>query len=383
MESATITHKVGFLGETSSSAVVTELNNSLGIHPTENTNVPGNVFTNSHIANGEQQSAAHASLGVVTKADLQNGTSILAFFEPLEVIQQFCDHSLKLMEGYLIPAPIYRIWLDGLKVFVNHETSPEKLERQALRIWRNTLQPMCCNGNMSAMDWALQATGENLRFETLGLLIASVSTIACQLPRWHSLFKIHPTFNKMSLTKETLRLLQCCIDCCKKCGSRNDLMPYLLDAKFSMLGYIHGDTSSEMWEAFSEVCDSIVLDGRHLGTATDGSIPFFLSQSRIRLFNVVYSMDKFLATFLGRPPHLSYRYCVIQTPDDLTDAELCMDWQSLEPLIEQRRADGSIRGRTPTLASWRIVWSKRHELREDVLEIVIGTRTSNLDVRIE
>jgi chromatin structure-remodeling complex subunit RSC3/30 len=64
-----------------------------------------------------------------------------------------------------------------------------------------------------------------------------------------------------------------------------------------------------------------------LGLHQDSSAkaPFFLSEMRKRTMVAAYSMDKVLATFLGRPPLISWRYCDIQMPLDLSVEEIFAD----------------------------------------------------------
>ena len=50
--------------------------------------------------------------------------------------------------------------------------------------------------------------------------------------------------------------------------------------------------------------------------------PFFMRESRRRIYSAVYRSDKTLATFFGRPPMMSRRYSNRQVPLDLDDKVL-------------------------------------------------------------
>ena len=78
---------------------------------------------------------------------------------------------------------------------------------------------------MSAKDWALQATGPNLRWETLGLILATTGVICAQLPSWDPVFKSpNASWQKTKLMRRVMELARLCIDLSRKCGSRSDAL---------------------------------------------------------------------------------------------------------------------------------------------------------------
>lgn len=62
--------------------------------------------------------------------------------------------------------------------------------------------------------------------------------------------------------------------------------------------------------------------GLHQGIKANEKVPFFLAELRKRTFVSAYYGEISLATVLGRPPRLSYRYCTLDPPLDLNEAEL-------------------------------------------------------------
>ena len=93
-------------------------------------------------------------------------------------------------------------------------------------------------------------------------------------------------------------------------------------------------------------------------------------------------MDKFLATFLGRPPHISYRYCVLQEPHDLSDDQICSDWADVQVALSRLNESGWAAPGTASKSAWRRVGFARHAIREDVLELVIGPHVHDMEARI-
>ncbi|EME43227.1 hypothetical protein DOTSEDRAFT_72573 [Dothistroma septosporum NZE10] len=357
------------MGESTTTAVIAELNSSLGIYVSEDLIAPKSAC--------------------ISDAGARGGAEVLSFFQDTDLLKMFLEKWFALVDGYIMFRPVYRIWYDGLVSFMSRVANAKydplrMMEKHALHIWRNSQQPLRCNANMSAKEWALQATGDNLRWETLGLLLSIVGGVAALLPAWHPVFKTDPSglHEKARFAKRTLYLQNVCTDLSKKCGSRNDLVACLLYERVLMIAYVHGDTASEVWTSFGEACDTAVLMGLHLETRLDAHTPFFLCELRLRLFNVIYSMDKFLATFLGRPPHISYRYAVVQVPHDLSDEEVCMDTADRQAALNRTVGTWTTTGR-PHRSTWRKALSLRHLLREDVLEIVIGPHSTDLQARCD
>ena len=113
--------------------------------------------------------------------------------------------------------------------------------------------------------------------------------------------------------------------------------------------------------------------GLHRPHPPDSSVPFFLSQTRKRVFTASYRTDKNLATFLGRPPRLSYHYCDVELPLDLDDHSLILDHLSLDKAVRQLTSDGwgGFSGglRPATVIRLRYMIAR---LREQVMELSLG-----------
>lgn len=126
------------------------------------------------------------------------------------------------------------------------------------------------------------------------------------------------------------------------------------------------------WTRLGETCDLLVLMGLHQEKKMNASTSFFVCQLRIRMFEEVYGHDKAMATFLGRPPRLSHRYCVLQLPLDLTDNEMLLEGPELEVALSKLE-DGWNTENQFHRVTWRRVWAQHARIREDILEIALGT----------
>lgn len=367
METSTVPTKTGFLGDIASTAFVEELNNSLGVRSEKESQVPKNMF--------------------LSEADGRNGVEVIRFFQDTQSVRKLLDRWLDVNIGsYFIFDPVYRAWLVGMESFfadARLDKMPDKLDRRALAIWRNSQRPLICHGAMSVQEWTSQSTGDNLRWETLGFFLCVIARVTTQLSPWDPIFTLGRTSaaQKNELLKETSHLINLTVDLSKKSGSRNDLLAYLLFEAAMTESLIQGDFQSDVWTAFGQVCNLLVSMGLHLEKKVDASTPFWLCELRRRFFNAVYSSDKFLSTYLGRPPHLSYRFCAIQEPQDLSDDEICGDEYTRASALAQL-SDGWTTTGHPMRSTWRKAFFKRYQLREDIMEVLIGPFVQDLEARI-
>ena len=126
-----------------------------------------------------------------------------------------------------------------------------------------------------------------------------------------------------------------------------------------------------------ELTSTIYATGMHQDSTTSSSnpaeYPGFMHQWRRRCFTSVYSMDKTIATTLGRPPLIHRNYCVLDAPldfddDDLTGPELECALQKLDQ--HAWNTDG--RRRTTTFMRLRYLLAT---VREEVLELHLGVNS--------
>ncbi|EGP85337.1 uncharacterized protein MYCGRDRAFT_110483 [Zymoseptoria tritici IPO323] len=361
MEPSDRTRIPEFLGHSSSSAVVAELNDTLGIDA------------------APEVAPETPLVECIPESAIRQGIEVLSFFQDAEQIRNLVDRCFESGDGeaFLIYRPIYYAWLDHMLPLITEATRTHSLAKLSALTWRNTQRPLVADGALSAIDWALRATGEHLRWESVGLLLSLIGMLFGFLQLHDPALRSYSKIGRARLLDKQVHLIDICIDFSKRCGSRNDLMVCLLYDRMLVVSFIRGDTSIEVWTSLSAAFDAIVLAGIHLEKRVDVHTPFFLCELRIRLFLICFSMDKFLATFMGRPPHLSYRYSVLQQPHELSDDELCSHEADLQAALVKSDV-GVLKSGPPTRMTWRRIQWQRPVIREDILEIAIGTKYQNL-----
>lgn len=102
-------------------------------------------------------------------------------------------------------------------------------------------------------------------------------------------------------------------------------------------------------------------------------LPLFLAEHRRRLVVGSYALDKELATFLGRPPRISWRHLDIDLPLDVEFSDIIGEPQVREAALAKIDSDG---WNTETISnvSYARVMHKMGPMREFVLEISLNPR---------
>ena len=353
----TVVSPLGYIGESSASTIVAELMSSLGETPAE---------------------AVHAhNKDNITEAMIQKGAAVLYHLQGLESpLQHFLDWMIE-SDGYLLFRPVYNIFVSStwryLGSTLREVPHGERLRTLSRLVWENTQKPIRVSGDTTVEQWVHQATGENLRWETVGLLFAAVG-----LNVHHQLG--HPT-EQASIEKLMLRLVDECLDNSRICGSSTDLFVCLLYERSPLVEQIRGDISPEAWNRFSDVCNTALELGLHKEKVVDAKTPFFLCELRIRIFEAIYVHDKYVSTYLGRPPRICYRHCIVQSPADLSDDEVCGDQTKLAEAIS-KLDNGYARTGRIYRATMRRAQIADFIIREEILEIVLGNPHSSIDSRV-
>lgn len=357
----------GFLGESSSSAVIAELNDSLG------------------------ETQAEASRGHtekdVTEDQIHKGAAVLYHLEDLDSLLKCLEWWLSFGEGYTLFRPIYNIWVADLYRFFNTTLRgvPQKQRLQYLSrlVWRNTYEPIHATGNTTVEEWASQASGASLRWETVGLLFSAIGLNSYVVLSEDTAYRSASyRATRATIAKRMLRLANECLEMSQECASHSDLYMCLLYERSPLTEAIRGDLSPEAWSRFSDVCNTAVELGLHKEKRVDTQTPFFLCELRIRLFETIYAHDKGVSTYLGRPPRISYRHCVIQLPSDLSDDEICGDHTVLTTALAGLENGYATQGKI-TRTTRRRASLIHYSIREDILEIVLGNPHEDVSVRVE
>lgn len=145
-------------------------------------------------------------------------------------------------------------------------------------------------------------------------------------------------------------------------------------------GYIHVD--SRPWRKLGELSTTAFALGLHQDSSSQ--VPLYLGELRKRTMVATFTIDKILATFLGRPPLISWRYCDIQLPLDLSFEEMISDPVFLNDKIARLERNGGWNDEgTMRKGAWARVSLFKSILREKVLELSLSYRVEDIRRKVE
>ena len=358
--------KVGFLGATSYSAILKEHSVGAGMcDPDEVEDTP--------------------DLPPVSAERIQQGAELLALLRDIPLFEKFTLRWYSLYEGILVMRPAWSIWIKELwseygRLLI--EGKPDQLRNLSELVWRNTRKPMSIHGQMTAQEWAMAASGRNLRWEVVGIILTLVGLVAANVSDWNSIFKDIPQYIDRATFAERMRKAsEFCLCFCYEAEVLNDLYVTFMYEDLVLVECMKGDAHYAAWQRTGEVCDAVVAMGLHQGNKVDAKTPFFLSELRKKIFISAYGRDKQIATFLGRPLRLSYRYCKMEMPLDLTDEVFFLHGAELEARLASVDERGWSHSGELCRNTWCRVWFQHSRLREDILEIALGSDEEDISLK--
>ncbi|OGM40976.1 fungal specific transcription factor [Aspergillus bombycis] len=298
---------------------------------------------------------------------------LVQLLRPLRLYEDLITDKYHRSPFTVIPAPLV---LTPLRLLRNHwdrEGWPQ--EGLGSRITQNTATKLIkVETNMTTDQFYRLFTGANLRWEFVGLIFA-LAGLGASISSSSPLFSLNgkDEISSEAFAMEMAAASLACIEICRQYDNVNDLVVWLHYTYFVLGSNIDGETNHHIYAQFGDLISCIHAMGLHRPHPPDSSIPFFLSQTRKRVFAASYRTDKNLATFLGRPPRLPYHYCDVELPLDLDDHSLILDRLSLDKAVRQLTPDGwgAFSGglRPATVIRLRYMIAR---LREQVMELSLG-----------
>ncbi|OJJ46840.1 hypothetical protein ASPZODRAFT_131731 [Penicilliopsis zonata CBS 506.65] len=168
-----------------------------------------------------------------------------------------------------------------------------------------------------------------------------------------------------------------CLQFCDNAGVMSDPLGWLLLRHVHLLTLVCGDYDYRPRKRLGELSTLLFALGYHQPD-TNEEIPFFLSEGRKKLMASVYICDKELATFLGCPPLIAWRFCRLQSPLDLDVDDLLAEPAVREAAIRNLTHDGWNTKGTIKRTSWIRMSMKLGYIRELVLELSLDSRVQDL-----
>ncbi|KXH34928.1 hypothetical protein CSIM01_01964 [Colletotrichum simmondsii] len=199
----------------------------------------------------------------------------------------------------------------------------------------NTLRPFAMSSHSTRQDFLAQMVGSNLRWETLGIFFVAAARAAYDTPYFPPLYTTNE--QRRRLMQALTYIGDYCLETSLSLDCLNDLQLILQYENFIVHSHLDGDQSYHSWRRIGDLASSLFALGYHEKIERcNPNLPSFIIELRKACFCRIYTADKGLAVFLGRPPRIVKDYCQFQIPkvhngwieDEVDDARMA----HLEPI---------------------------------------------------
>ncbi|KAL3451349.1 hypothetical protein BJX65DRAFT_267802 [Aspergillus insuetus] len=211
--------------------------------------------------------------------------------------------------------------------------------------------------------------GENIRLEYISLLFA-ISGVASH----YTQSATHDSEFATSMYTAS----KACIQICETFNQVNDVTVWARLMNVLLSSFLFGDASNTLYYHFNEFVAELFIMGFHRLESSPPDVPFFIMETRKRIFAFAVTRDKSLATFLGRPPRIGNDFCDRAMPLDLNDDEIILQSSQLQAVLQTASNGGwrDIVGRGETIrqSSFLRLRYQQAELQEKVICLSLGNR---------
>ncbi|KAF7588523.1 hypothetical protein BBP40_005550 [Aspergillus hancockii] len=320
-----------------------------------------------------QDGAGTAPLAGLPLDCVQKTVVILSCLKDFPTIEQLVREYYKLSPAAVI-LPLILHALPSIRTMIDETQLHKSPADQVALVLRNTKQMFQVPHTITGRQFHELFTGSNLRLEILAIFYSIAGRI--------SLFGLaHDRFPKHSgiaarerFARQMLAVSDAILQICKLLTPVNDLTIWMLYEILLLSKVAHGDSSSAKWRRLGELSTHLFELGLHRDPQQPNALPMFLVESRRRLFAAAYHLDKSIATFLGRPPRISFRHSDCRLPLDINDNALEGDLAELEVALQSLDSEGwNTQGviQRASLLRQRFLIST---FREEILEVSLLTQ---------
>ncbi|GAM37299.1 C6 transcription factor [Talaromyces pinophilus] len=323
---------------------------------------------------------------LVDDADIQVGAELLLFlYEDFTLYERMSISKFSHCEAYVFAPPLLRLLFASVRQMLNNAIRDESdplpdLTELSKRIFENCSKTIYVDAHMTPQNYFISMPN---RWEIIGVIFSIIGASSFLLPA-SDMITLHP--NAANVDRHGLSLVcisagEKCIKFCDNAGVMSEPLSWSLLAHASLLTYIYGDHDYRAWKVLGDLATLIYSLGFHQRENSE-MLPFFLVEHRKRLLFGAYTVDKELATFLGRPPRISRRHIDVDLPLDITYNELLAEPEIRDAAIAQLDQEGwNTQGTVSKTTLVRALY-KMGQVRELVLELSLNSRLEDLEKRI-
>ncbi|PYI04630.1 chromatin structure remodeling complex protein RSC3 [Aspergillus sclerotiicarbonarius CBS 121057] len=313
------------------------------------------------------------------------GAQVLFLLENLALYEEVIEKRFSISPGWVLGPPLMRELFKVLGNVYRNATQDSTNKYARLMdlsrvFFRNTLTPIETHSSMVLSDYFALA---GPRWEMISLLFAFTGTSTYQVPP-HSLGleQTDDITSKEGLRQICSQASETCLQFCNHLGTLSDPLAWAMMQHTVFLSCMHGSSDHRTWQMLGEITTTVFALGLHQ-PVVDTKTPFFLTEIRKRTMVGAYAIDKELATFLGRPPRICWRYCNIQYPLDLNYDEIVAEPEVRDAALQRLDSTGwNIDGRLDKGARARGSLIASID-QENALEVSLSNQLDGLEERVQ
>ncbi|RKK91727.1 hypothetical protein BFJ68_g16112 [Fusarium oxysporum] len=258
--------------------------------------------------------------------------------------------------------------------------------QQARFLLKNTQQSINMTATSTVGDFFAQVLGDNLRLEVLGIFLTAASRAAIDVPSFTPLYTSYQ--QKQALVKILTYTGDCCLESCLSLDCLNDLQLVFQYENLILHTQVDGDQSYRSWRRMGDATSSLFALGYHeLSDDNTVDAPTFIMQLRKAAFARIYSADKMLAVFLGRPPRIAREYCAFSIPandpdmwkEDMPAPQSGRDQTRSDPGIQAPQPSSAFHSESLNYIADTRCSAKFSSLKEDILKLSRRRHSPDVD----
>ncbi|KAH7067533.1 hypothetical protein BKA63DRAFT_557128 [Paraphoma chrysanthemicola] len=276
-------------------------------------------------------------------------------------------------EAGVVPAQLQVDAINAIEAVVDkHDLRKAAPSPQLIsQVLECTSRPFVIAQTLEARDFHILCSGENLRFEIIGNLLATAGR-SLTFGFAPDLFSDPVNRGlKSQFVDEVLRASTTCLFLCTMLATVNDITIWMYYENYLFTTMMCGYAGPPSWRRLGELSTQIYALGIHK-ESTSANVPTWLKETRKRIFCSSYNQDKSISTFLGRPIRISKRHTDVSLPFDITDEVTVGDQAALNQAIKELDKDGwNTKGRW-LRASWIRHRYTSLQFREEVLDFSLN-----------
>ncbi|KAJ5902329.1 hypothetical protein N7495_002857 [Penicillium taxi] len=324
---------------------------------------------------GDQVTSSNA---IVETSEIKEGAKILRLLRDLPVYQRLAYNWIEASYGcdLLGMTGVYSSF-ESLQEF-SGDLSFAVLSARSREIFLLFSKPVPIHSSLTFKEYMAFMS---CRWEIIGMAFTFVAAGTFFSREWDSIFQAHsmPIISRKDLGILALTAADTCLKFCNEAGVLNDAVSWLVQEHGWLTTLVHGDRDYRSWRAIGDVSTIVFTLGLNQPASMDEA-PFWLSEMRKRLMSLAYSMDKQLATFLGRPPRVSWRFCNFSLPLDLSFNELIAEPSVRDAAISKLDSNGW--NRAGSHGIYMRVVLLMGPIRESILELSLSQQVEDFEGKI-